>query len=70
MLVAKGLWGIVDGTELRPASPNARLEDHSSHVIVISHVPTAKQARWDGRDANAHGLIALSMNSGIIPHIH
>ena len=31
--------------------------------------PTVDQIRWDGRDAQAHALIALSVKHTIIPHI-
>ena len=31
--------------------------------------PTVDQTRWDGRDAQAHVLIALSVKRTIIPHI-
>ena len=31
--------------------------------------PTVDQTRWDGRDAQAHALIALSVKRTIIPHI-
>ena len=32
-------------------------------------LPTAEQGRWDGRDAQAHALIALSVKRTMIPHI-
>ena len=32
-------------------------------------LPTAEQARWDGKDAQAHALIALSVKRNITPHI-
>ena len=31
--------------------------------------PTQDQRRWDGRDAQSHDLIALSVKRSIIPHI-
>ena len=31
--------------------------------------PTAEQIRWDGKDVQAHALIALSVKRSIIPHI-
>ena len=31
--------------------------------------PTPKQVEWDGRDAQAHALIALYVMHAIIPHI-
>ncbi|MDM1593370.1 retrotransposon gag domain-containing protein, partial [Escherichia coli] len=36
---------------------------------VLGVPPTVEKTRWDGRDANAHALIALSVKRGIIPHI-
>jgi len=30
---------------------------------------TPEQAKWDGKDAQAHALIALSVKHTIIPHI-
>ena len=32
-------------------------------------LPIAEQLRWDGRDAQAHPLIALSVKRSMIPHI-
>ena len=32
-------------------------------------LPTAEQGRWDGRDAQAHALIALSVKRTMVPHI-
>ena len=31
--------------------------------------PTAEQSHWDGKDAQAHALLALSVKRAIIPHI-
>lgn len=32
-------------------------------------MPTAEQLCWDGRDAQAHALIALSVKHTMVPHI-
>ena len=40
--------------------------DSSSSATVL---PTVQQARWDGKDAQAHALIALSVKRNITPHI-
>ena len=36
---------------------------------VVETPATQEQKRWDGRDAHAHALIALSVKRTIIPHI-
>ena len=78
VLVAKQLWGYVCGSEVRPAGPvaqNASASSSSSTVTSGSSTsappppPTADQLRWDGRDAQAHALIALSCKGQVIPHI-
>ena len=44
--------------------------DHPTHAhAAVSVVPNAEQLHWDGRDAQAHALIALSVKRAIIPHI-
>ena len=40
----------------------------SSSTVTSSTPPTQEQLRWDGKDAQAHALIALYMKR-IIPHI-
>ena len=78
VLVAKGLWNVVQGAKKRPVVENINADgtdfvedvDHpvDAHATV-SVVPTAEQLRWDGRDDQAHALIALSLKHAIIPHI-
>ena len=36
---------------------------------MVETPATQEQKRWDGRDAQAHALIALSVKRTIIPHI-
>ncbi len=72
VLVSKGVWNIVQGFDVRPGSVDAgSIEDvagpSSSAAAVV--LPTAEQARWDGKDAQAHALIALSVKRNITPHI-
>ena len=81
VLVAKGLWNIVQGTDVRPivagnaanTSETGDVDDGagtSTAVAAVRAPPlTAEQIRWDGRDAQAHALIALSVKRAIIPHI-
>ena len=78
VLVAKGLWNVVQGAEKRPVVENTNADgtdsvedvDHPADAhATVSVVPTAEQLRWDGRDAQAHALIALSVKRAIIPHI-
>ena len=38
-------------------------------LAVLLLLPTVEQARWDGKDAQAHALIALSVKRNITPHI-
>ena len=78
VLVAKGLWNVVQGAEKRPVVENTNADGTDSvedvdHPVdahaTVSVVPTAEQLRWDGKDAQAHALIALSVKRAIIPHI-
>jgi hypothetical protein len=85
VLVAKGLWNIVQGVERRPVTPATTgttntstvadedgVEDDILQIPVRAAVfvaPTVEQIRWDGRDAQAHALIAFSVKCAIIPHI-
>ena len=77
VLVAKGLWNIVQGVEKRPVTAANDgdadgIEDADLQIPVHAAVPaapTVEQLRWDGRDAQAHALIALSVKRAIIPHI-
>ena len=43
----------------------------SSISVALVRAPplTAEQICWDGKDAQAHALIALSVKRAIIPHI-
>ena len=59
------------------------VEDGASSCIVAATVgalgfgtsraaavlPTLEQSRWDGRDVQAHALIALSIKHTMVPHI-
>ena len=81
VLVAKGLWNIVQGIDVRPvvvvdaanAAEIGAVEDVAGSSISVAPVRapplTAEQIRWDGKDAQAHALIALSVKRAIIPHI-
>lgn len=90
VLVAKGLWNIVQGDNVRPivvasttrigtgvgsTSIGVRVLLSMLHVLhllwllFLQHNPTAKQLCWDGNDAQAHALLALSIKRAIIPHI-
>ena len=79
VLVAKGLWNIVAGIDVRPASgaknagivvDEAGTSTTSTTQVQVIEPPTQNQRRWDGRDAHSHALIALSVKHSIIPHIH
>ena len=74
VLVAKGLWNVVHGVEKRPIVENTNADgtdfvedvDHPTHAHVAVFVaPNAEQLRWDGKDAQAHALIALSVKRAI-----
>lgn len=39
-------------------------------IDILIVFPTVEQTKWDGRDANAYALIALSVKCGIVPYIH
>ena len=81
VLVAKGLWNIVQGVDVRPivannaanAAETGDVEDVAGPSIGATTIrappPTAEQSRWDGKDAQAHALLALSVKRTIIPHI-
>src|SRR5271170_3385744 len=67
VLVSKGVWNIVQGLDVRPGSVDAgSVEDdagpssstatfatgsRSTTTAVAAVLPTAEQARWDGKDA-------------------
>ena len=80
VLVAQGLWNIVQGVDVRPtvgrdaanAAKTGDIEDVAGSSVaatVRAPPPTAEQSRWDGKDAQAHALLALSVKRAIIPHI-
>ena len=79
VLVAKGLWNIVQGIYNRPASARTIVTGDeagavddiagSSAAAAEDAKCTPEQAKWDGKDAQAHALIALSVKRAIIPHI-
>ena len=64
----------MQGLDVCPASIDVgSVEDvassSSSATVVAAILPTVEQARWDGKDAQAHALIALSVKQNITPHI-
>lgn len=67
VLVVKHLCPTVEAVEVciyaSPSTPLAA-KGNSCRVIEVSRAPIAKQARWDGQDANAHAL-----KKGITQHI-
>ena len=76
VLVSKGFWNIVQGLDVRPVSlDSGTVEDvagprtSGAGATAAAGLPTAEQVRWDGRDAHAHALIALSVKRTIVPHI-
>ncbi|MCO5594770.1 hypothetical protein L7F22_048803 [Adiantum nelumboides] len=74
VLVSKGVWNIVQGIDVRPGSLDvAEVVDVAGPSTRIAAgrpvLPTAEQARWDVKDAQAHALIALSVKRTITPHI-
>ena len=74
VLVAKGVWNIVQGLDVRPSSVDAGsiedVEGSSSSTVVAAVLPTTEHAHWHGKDAQTHALIALSIKRNITPHIH
>ncbi|MCO5560736.1 hypothetical protein L7F22_014356 [Adiantum nelumboides] len=74
VLVSKGVCNIVEGIDVHPGSEDVgEIEDVAGLAATITAVrfvlPTAEQARWDVKDAQAPALIALSMKRTITPHI-
>ena len=75
VLVAKDLWNVVAGNDVRPmsrtdnATSTGTVEDEAGTSTMVEPPPSQEQRRWDGRDAQAHALIALSVKRSIIPHI-
>ena len=69
VLVAKGLWSVVIGAEVRLASCEesaSLVEDDSgassSKVAPIKVPTTQEQRKWDGRDAHAHAHALLEFS--------
>ena len=74
VLVAKDLCNIVGGVKFRPPSRQERdasIDGSRRDVaaLVVETPATQEHKRWDGKDAQAHALIALSMKRTIILHI-
>ena len=76
VLVAKQLWNIVIGSDERPASsssPNfpspSRTTETNNASSSTPQQSTSSQRKWDGRDAQVHALIALSVRRHILPYI-
>ena len=75
VLVAKQLWDIVIGSDERPASssspnsPSRSGTTDADNASSSTQLPTSSQLKWDGKDAQAHALIALSVKRHIVPHI-
>ena len=76
VLVAKQLWNIVLHVDRRPVSSSTSqytiIESDgvsSSSTNATPYPPTQEQLRWDGKDAQAHPLIALLMKHHIVLHI-
>ena len=78
VLVAKVLWNIVQGTYNRRASARTIIAGDEAGAVDDTAGSsstgedtkcTLEQAEWDGKDAQAHALIALSVKHAIIPHI-
>ena len=49
------------------------IEDATGSIFIVAPIlapwPNAEKLCWDGRDAQAHALIALSIKCTIVPHI-
>lgn len=67
LLIAKGLWDLVNGDEVRPPSlaPSTPRGSSSSSSSTSSE----EQKKWDRRDAQAHSMVALAVKRSILPHI-
>ena len=78
VFVAKGLWNIVQGVDVRPivgrdaanATKTGDIEDVASSSTTAATIrappPTAKQSRWDGKDAQSHALLASSVKRAMM----
>ena len=81
VLVGKGLWNIVHGVDVHPivvgnlanAGDTSSVEDAAGSSSSVAPVrvppPTADQSHCDGKDVQAHALLALSIKRAIIQHI-
>ena len=72
VLVSKGFWNIVQAFDVHLGSVDyGTIENVASTSTsgAAAVLPTIKQVHWDGRDAQAHALITLSMKHTIVPHI-
>ena len=82
VLVSKGLWNIVQGIDVRlvvvvnvaSAMEIGTVEDvaGSSSIVVppvIAPPLTVEQTCWDGKDVQAHAIIAMSAKRAITSHI-
>ena len=61
----------VDRRPTGPTTSQSTITDtgSSSSTMTSSTPPTQEKLRWDGKDAQAHALIALSVKRHIVPHI-
>ena len=74
VLVAKQLWDIVIGSDeclASSSSPNSpsRSGTDTNNASSSTQLSTSSQLKWDGKDAQAHALIVLSVKRHIVPHI-
>ena len=69
----QGFWNIVQGIDVCSGSvdfgtiENVASTSTSNFATALS---TFEHVHWDGKDAQAHALLALSVKCVIIPHIH
>ena len=75
VLVANLLWDIVIGSDEHPTSssspnsPSPSGTTGANNASSSTQQSTSSQLNWDGKDAQAHALIALSVKCHIVPHI-
>ena len=75
VLVATQLWDIVIKYDERPSSipsPNPPCPlgtTEANNVLSSIQQFTSSQPKWDGKDTQAHVVIALSVKRHIVPHI-
>lgn len=60
---------VVDAAASSSSTTVAGTRSTTTAAAAGAILPTAEQAPWDGKDAQAHALIALSVKRDIIPHI-